>query len=301
MATTTSAMLESGSVIHQAKFVDVDGIRTRYYEVGSGEPMVMCHGSEWSGIANANTWALNLSGLAENFHVFVADKLGNGMTDNPKRDEDYAIEAVVQHMYAFIRKMGIDSFHMVGQSRGGYLATRLALEHPEMTKTLVIVDSATLAPEIGDSAQRRLQLLGELPTDLNGRIRENWKRMSYTTDHVTDDFIAAAAFMESQPKSQETARKMASGLRKPWLDSLNRQKEETLRWIEEGRLTVPTLIFWGADDGTAILPLGTVLFDMVRQHAPRTHMHIVNQAGHFHYREYPDEFNRVVTNFIKCS
>ena len=299
MATTTPAMLETGSVIHQAKFVDVDGIRTRYYEVGSGEPLVLCHGGNWGGSANANTWALNLSGLGQDFHVFVADRLGNGMTDNPKRDEDYTIDAIVQHMYGFIRTMGLDSFHTAGQSRGAYLSARLALEHPEMAKSLVIVNSATLAPEEGNYAERFQNTVGDLPTDLKDRIRETWKRLSPTQDHITEDFVEASAFMETLPKTKEAAGKLEAGLRKPWLDSIDRQKEETLQWIKDGRLTLPTLICWGADDGTAPLSQGLTLFEMIREHAHRTRMHIFNQAGHFPYRQYPDEFNKVVTSFIE--
>ena len=87
MTTTADTMSRTGSLIHQAKFIDVDGIRTRYYELGSGVPVVLCHGSNWEGAASANTWTLNLGGLAKSFHVYAADTLGTGMTDNPARDE----------------------------------------------------------------------------------------------------------------------------------------------------------------------------------------------------------------------
>lgn len=39
-----------------AKFVDVNGTRTRYYEVGDGEPMLLIRGSSFRGTASANTW-----------------------------------------------------------------------------------------------------------------------------------------------------------------------------------------------------------------------------------------------------
>ena len=301
MATVTAAMLESGSVVHQAKFVDVGGIRTRYYELGSGEAMVLCHGSDFVGEISANTWTRNLRGLGENFHVFAADKLGMGMTDNPDRDDQFTIDAVVDHMYSFMRLKGIEKVHLVGQSRGGYLAARLALEHPEMAKTLVIIDSGTLAPEVGDSSERRAKILANLPTDLKENIWEHWTRVSYTTDHLTEDYIDAAVFMESSPKAQETKRRMKAGCSKIFLESQAQGKEETLRWIREGRLTIPILIFWSADDQTALLEQGFKLFDLVRQHSPRARMHVVNHAGHFGYREYPEDFNRVVTDFIQSN
>ena len=301
MTTTADMMSRTGSLIHQAKFVDVEGIQTRYYELGSGAPVVLCHGSNWEGQASANTWTLNLGGLAENFHVYAADTMGTGMTDNPARDDEYRIEVVVDHMYRFIRNAGLDGVHLVGQSRGGYLAGRIALEHPEIVKTLVVIDTATLAPEVGSYEARRAEILHDMPTDVKENIRVGWQRMSFNPAHVTDDYVDTAFFMQTQPKAQETERKMQSGLMKPWLEGLNRQKEESLQWIKDGRLTMPTLVYWGANDPAAILPQGLALFELVREHSPRAHMHVINHAGHFNYREYPEEWNRVVTNFIQSN
>ena len=58
-------MRETASVIHQARFVDVDGIRTRYYEAGRGEPMVLIHGSRFSPWGSANTRTINIEGLSK--------------------------------------------------------------------------------------------------------------------------------------------------------------------------------------------------------------------------------------------
>ena len=51
MATVTDTMQSTGSVVHQAKFIDVKGTRTRYYELGSGEPMILIHGATFPGRA----------------------------------------------------------------------------------------------------------------------------------------------------------------------------------------------------------------------------------------------------------
>ena len=64
-----------------AKFVDVGGIRTRYYDYGQGEPIVMLHGGSRSG---ANVFSRNIPGLAKRFRVLAMDRLGSGLTDNPK-------------------------------------------------------------------------------------------------------------------------------------------------------------------------------------------------------------------------
>jgi len=56
----------------KAKFVDVNGTRTHYYEMGSGEPMVLVHGERWSGHSSANAWSKNIPGVSKRGFASVA-------------------------------------------------------------------------------------------------------------------------------------------------------------------------------------------------------------------------------------
>jgi len=155
---TTSVVSQSVSASasiggHEAKFVDVNGARTRYYDVGSGETILLIHGARPSGTSSANTWVPVLTGLSKHFRVLAPDRLGHGMTDNPKGD--YSVTAEMEHLYNFIKVMKLDKFHIMGQSTGAYHAARVTLEHPEMVRTLIIADSATLSPPIGNVEERR--------------------------------------------------------------------------------------------------------------------------------------------------
>ena len=70
-----------------ARFIDVDGIRTRYFEKGGGEALVLFHGSHFGttdACDSAIDWELNFDRLAQWFRVIAVDKLGQGHTDNPK-------------------------------------------------------------------------------------------------------------------------------------------------------------------------------------------------------------------------
>ncbi len=60
-------MVETGSVIHQAKFIDVNGTRTRYYDEGEGDVILLIRGSRFSPWGSANTWPRNIAGLAKKF------------------------------------------------------------------------------------------------------------------------------------------------------------------------------------------------------------------------------------------
>jgi pimeloyl-ACP methyl ester carboxylesterase len=307
MAIQTPEMRETASVIHQAKFIDVDGIRTRYYEKGEGEAMVLVHGSRFSPWGSANTWTLNIEGLSKRFRVLASDKMGSGMTDNPKSVDDYTQHAIVQYMYRFMQVMGVKRFHVVGQSNGGYTAARLALEHPDMCKSLILVDSGTLGPLVGDMAERRRKLFADGPADLKEYIRFHWSKLSVSTENITDEYVDAAYFMATQPKGLQTLKDLNSDGREAGAESeantkrFRRDKEETHQWIREGRLTMPVLVTWGANDPSAILPIGIKLFEMICEKSRRAQMHIFNNVSHFHYREIPEEWNRVVLNFIEMS
>jgi pimeloyl-ACP methyl ester carboxylesterase len=104
------------------KYIDVDGIKTRYFEKGSGPLVVLFyrgHFGSHDAADCAEDWSLNFDGLADRFHVFAVDKIGQGFTDNPKRDEDYTIAAVVQHAYGFLRTLGLSRGAFARRLLGG--------------------------------------------------------------------------------------------------------------------------------------------------------------------------------------
>ena len=289
----------------KAKFVDVGGIRTRYYEYGQGEPLLLVHGEGWSGHSSANTWSKVIPGLAKNFHVYAPDKLASGMTGNPPDDKDYNIQGEVDHMYRFIQQMKLGKVHLIGQSRGGGLVFFLSVQHPEIVRTLVIIDSNTAAPMA--HATRRQEVLEACPKDPDWA---EWKcrlqQISFKPDIAFDDeFWEAGKFMASQPKSKETVEKIKAGAGGDLQDqgnpnsSFNKWKNEWHRRVrEEGILQMPVLLYWARNDPSAIVENGRELYDIIGAKNPNVRMIEVNKAGHFHYREYPDEFVYNITNWI---
>jgi 2-hydroxy-6-oxonona-2,4-dienedioate hydrolase len=224
------------------------------------------------------------------------------MTENPKGD--YSVTAEMEHLYAFLKAMNVSTFHVIGQSTGAYHAARITLEHPEMVKTLVLADSATLSPPMGNLQERRAAIglgTGAGPQSA-GSPREQARAaliaLSKNREHITEEFLSAAEYMASQPTGQKTDAAMLTEAAKHYEAIIGKGAEEMRGWIKEGRLQTPTLLYWGKNDPSAILPLGLALFDMIAEKNKRARMFIVNDAGHFHYREHPQEFARNVINFM---
>ena len=282
-----------------AHFIDVKGVRTRYYDEGSGDPLVLVHGSGFSGTASANTWSLNIAGFAEQFHVYAPDKLASGMTGNPKSDDDLNIRGEVQHMYDFVKALGLEKIHLVGQSRGGGLVFLFTVAHPEMVRTLVIVDSATASPPAGDDRSHRRDTLFAACEPLPEGFKCQQSALSYNASTVNEDFVNAATFMKNQPKAQETERRNTKALReRNEIITSEMVHEAYHRIATESILQMPVLLYWAQND-PSVLPMQAYSFyDILAETNPNARLLFTNLAGHFHYREQPEEFVYNVSNFV---
>jgi 2-hydroxy-6-oxonona-2,4-dienedioate hydrolase len=302
MAQAQARSPQRASPLPEGKWLDVDGIRTRYFDVGSGEPVVFIYGGNFGtgdSASSAYTWSKNLVPLGEHFRAVTFDKVGQGETDNPKND-DYTMAAVVRHAAAFIRAMKLPPVHLVGHSRGGYAATRVTLEHHDLVKSLTVVNSGTLSPGIGTNEV----VLAKPPYPAGTRecVRWVYQNYSFNPGIVDDEWVDAVMSTLSLPKYQESVRKLTVEKlnSKLFLPELAREKRETLQWINEGRLQRPVQVIWGFDDRTAVIDRGIELYNMFAKHERRALFHVINQSGHFPFREHPERFNALMRRWVEA-
>jgi 2-hydroxy-6-oxo-6-(2'-carboxyphenyl)-hexa-2,4-dienoate hydrolase len=281
------------------RFVDVDGIRTRYFEAGSGPPMVLVHGGSIGSSYNAYHWSLNFDELAKRFHVYALDKLGNGHTDNPLADADYTMAAVIAHVHGFLRTMQIENAVLVGHSRGALPVTRIAIDDPARCSALVILDTNTLAPEDPSTPSDFYRKLEVAPVESNEEYASREPiANSYSTAHMTDDFVQAAADVVALEKTWAALAKMKTLGGSTFQPDVRAQRADTLEMIAAGRLNVPMLIAWGLDDPSAPIKLGMDLLGIVGPALPHVRLHVFNRAGHYAFREHAAEMNRLIAAFV---
>ena len=286
----------------KAKFIEVDGIRTRYFDAGEGETIVLFHGGNFGsphGADCAADWNLNFDGLSGQCRVIAVDKIGQGYTDNPRTDGEYSMESVVRHALRFLEVLDLGDCHIVGHSRGAYLTCRMTLEDPSRIKSNIMVDTATLGPGQG----RNHIVFADTPQPFLSRESQRWvmEHYSYNPKCVTEDWLDELMRVAALPKYQESVEKMEQqGLeQRVFLPSHGQQKAETFDWLMERGTGRPNLLIWGFNDPTATVDQGFVLFDIVSHKEPRTEMHVFNESGHFTYREHPEAFNRLVLDYAK--
>ena len=283
------------------QFVDVSGTRTRYYDVGSGPPIVLVHGGAWSGTSNANTWSTVFDHLSDRFRVLALDRFGCGMTDGPEDGDGYRYGAGVEHALAFLDAVGVERAHVCGASRGAGIAACMALEEPERFETLVMTNSHTFGPPAGDFGHRYERLFertGPTLTETDPEYtRFRYGQYCHRTDHVTDEFCATNAYIAGRPSAREAAETI-DGHEEDFQASKETRIREAHERIRDGALTVPTIYVFGRNDMTVPLETAIAAFDLLGQENPDVRLELFNDCGHLPYREHPAEFSRLLAGFV---
>lgn len=284
------------------KWIDIDGIRTRYFDSGSGIPILFLMGGNFGmpySCSPCESWEKNFDPLSRKFRVIAFDKLGQGFTDNPKRDEDYTMGAVVEHAHGVMKALDLQNVHLVGNSRGGYLAARLTLLHAERVRSCTIINTSTLSPGVGLNEV----WLAKPPHPPLSREGLRWVQERYATNlvEISEAALDRAYEVACLPKFQECVRKMeVEKLRtKVFVPDLAREKRETLTWIEERGMGRPTQVVWTTHDRTATLERGIQLFEMIARKEPQASFHVFNHAGHTPHQVHAERFNALLTSFIE--
>lgn len=114
--------------------VRVDGVRLHYVRAGQGPPVVLLHGwpQTWY------MWRKVLPGLARRFTVVAPDLRGVGNSETPLTGYDR--RRVAADVRGLLRHLGFERAGVVGHDIGGNVALRFALDHPETTAALMILD-----------------------------------------------------------------------------------------------------------------------------------------------------------------
>ncbi len=288
-----------------ALYVDASGIRTRYFERGRGETLVLVHGGQPSAPDfNAWEWQQNIAGLAEHFRVIVPDRIGQGYTDNPADLSAYEnyYPLVVDHLLSFLDALELDQVHLVGHSQGGWPVTRIALDQPDRVKSLTIVDSTMIAKSSNAAAAVRFYMyhqneLHPATGPTRQSIRRGLESFSYTNNNITEQRVERILAISQTQKFREASEKFDELRMSPAHPSFRRLKDQVWTELLAGKLITPTLIIWGREDPEGSFPAGVAMYESLRDAGSPVSFYAFDKAGHVAYMEYPKAFNSVVIEF----
>jgi 2-hydroxy-6-oxonona-2,4-dienedioate hydrolase len=261
------------------KYYVAGGVRTRCFEKGSGDPVILLHG----GGGHAETWIRNLIPLSQHFRVLAIDYLGHGYTDKPKLN--YNLDAFSKHLLDFMDAAGIQKAHLVGESQGGQISVLTAHEHPERVLKLGLIVGGIPSNEHGYlGGQTRLR---ELTKDVVEKttmetIRKRMEWLFHDPKTLPDELVAIRLKIYSQPEFIE---RVAQGG--------DRKNYGLIEKIP--KLKAPILFFWTTHNPTCPWPVA----EKVHHSVPGSRFVLVDKAAHWPQFEQPDIFNGVLTEFFK--
>lgn len=105
---------------------------------GPGPELVLCHG--YSG--SAHDFALHLDALSAHRPVLALDHRGHGRSTKLGRADGYSIGRLVADFVAFLEANASGPVDLLGHSMGGRIALLTALDHPELVRSLVLMDTS---------------------------------------------------------------------------------------------------------------------------------------------------------------
>lgn len=125
-----------------------DGTRVHVRDTGGAlPPMVLLHGSN----ASLHTWEPLVRELRGEYRIIRIDLPGHGLT-GANAARSYRIEDMMAALDGTVAALGVDSFILGGNSMGGGISWRYAIEHPAKVRALLLLNAAGMPPRAGDAA-----------------------------------------------------------------------------------------------------------------------------------------------------
>ena len=138
LALTGSALAVDSDLYSRVEhgYADSNGVKIHYVTLGEGPLVVMIHGFPdfWY------SWRHQMEGLADQFQVVAVDQRGYNKSDKPEGVESYDMRYLVGDIAAVVRHLGREKATIVGHDWGGAVAWQFAMNLPEMTERLIILN-----------------------------------------------------------------------------------------------------------------------------------------------------------------
>ena len=264
----------------------------RYHEAGhpGGRPLLLLHGSG-PGVTGWRNFGANLPLLAQHFRCLVLELPGFGVSDPT---DQHPMAAALPAVERFLDGLGLDQVDVIGNSMGGVVSTRLAIQQPDRLRRMVTVGGmgrAILSPSPGEG----LNLLMEF-TEAPSRERlVAWlNSMVHDRSLVTEELIEQRWAQATEPSTLAAARRMYSRAAMEAMTKAAEASPEPPYWALLHRIRARTLLTWGRDDRVSPVDMALLPMRMI----PDVELHVLPNCGHWAMIEQKSAWEAVVLAFL---
>ena len=258
-------------------FTEVGGLRVRYADRGFGDSVVLLlHGFG----GDLDNWMFNLDSLAEKHRVLSLDLPGHGQS--VKTNVDPSLSGMATFVRKFLDGHSVSSVHVVGHSMGGAIAMQLASDSPETVKSLGLICSAGLGPDINSDYLRGF-VEAQSQQELKLVLQQLFVDESLVNLQLVNDLLNY---------------KRIDGVEA----TLNALSETLISAGEQTFLTdnivasgIPVLVIWGKQD--RIIPVSHAQ-NYSAAGGSCVEVEIFDSAGHMVQMEKAHDVNRSLLNFL---
>ena len=246
-----------------------------YYEVtGQGETLLFIHGLA----SSSRSWKKQVPHFSQYYRVVTFDIRGHGRSDKPI--EPYSIELFAADTRELLKALGTSPAHVVGFSMGGMVAFQLAVDTPEMVRSLVAVNCC---PEgsmrtFNDGMEVFKRLVGMQFN--SSRRRQHSKHAEPVTESGQED------------PPQSVLQRMAVTNKLAYANALG----ALVKWSVADRLDAikcPTLMITGDED---FVPVS--IKEGYAAKMPGAELVVISDSRHATPRERTEEFNAILLDFV---
>lgn len=283
------------------EYVDGDLYRTRCLSSGDDgkPPLLFLHGIG----GHVESFIKNVRVLGEEFSdrsVYALDFIGHGFSDVPD-DTEFSLSDYVDQVAGFIHAIGHEEAHVFGESLGGAVATRMALDRPGLVRTLGQITPAGLrdleTEEVSDAVQeesdegshdlfnRTMEMLEAGVTRETVYDRLDWLFVDDPDEELVDvrhEIYQRDPVQDAMPAIYEAA----------FVEGYDYYTMEELR-----SLRTPTLLVHTEHNPSSKKEQAAVAHNLM----PESEYHVFDHSGHWPQYEEPERFNELVVEFIRTT
>jgi len=259
------------------KSVQVGDHKIAYLEGGKGDTIILLHGFG----DQKDSWVKFARPLTKNYHVIIPDLPGFG-DSTQIATQSYEANVQLGRVAAFIDKIGVGKYHVVGNSMGGLFAGLLAAQYPDRVMSLALLDT------YGIAGREKSELVKSIEKGVNPLIVE--KPEDY--DRMLNFMFVKAPAIPGPIKKYLAAKSLESkDFNKKVFDEL---KGDTLLEDRLAAIKAKTLVIWGDTD--RVFPVSSAR--VIEQGIPGTKVIVLKDCGHLPMTERPEESSKYYFDFV---